>query len=174
MLHTLLKQPILNSGVPYMKKVRIIVENFEEYSVNFSTWSTVYFMIDNMYFPSMDWCDATSSILEMWAYEMASFISLQKASAELFFMDGDYVAKLKSLKDTSATIQFLADGQDIIFEDIIDIVYLGRQILSAIGKFTDFYSHEKDCMNIQKLYIASDKLRISLKAAINRKKSIGE
>ena len=54
-----------------------------------------YITLNGMDFPSSDWEDMTSSVLEMWGDQLLGNIPNERSAMKLYFMDGPYYLNCK-------------------------------------------------------------------------------
>lgn len=57
-------------------------------------WGKIYLETNDCIFPSKDWYDAVSSILDMWLSVMVDFVRMGGNSCELYFIDGPYKIRI--------------------------------------------------------------------------------
>lgn len=122
-----------------MEKMRLIVQNFEEYRERFALWSELWVETDALSFPCPNWTDATTSVLEMWLTGMAGLLNGSASIATLHFMDGDYCIHLEKQSGSAAKATLTGPKDEMVAELTVDLLYFARQLLAAVGKLTQHY-----------------------------------
>ena len=146
-----------------MDKLHLVVLDFENYRKGFPLWSVIYVKIDDKCFPDDQWWDATSSILEMWANNLASFLCECEDSCTLDFMDGDYTIRIERTASKHIKATFKKTSSIVLCCDSIDLVYFIRQILSAAERLKNSTTEIKNSRMIERLSYEVDKLRMMLR-----------
>lgn len=142
-----------------MHKMKLIVNDFEEYRDQFSLWSTIFVQIGELCYPCDGWTDATSAILEMWTNSINAIITDTKSSENIYFMDGGYAIRLTKHGDTTAEAHFLNQKGEVFSAQTIDLIYFARQLLAAAGKMTQYYWNHLECPQIKRVLQAAEHLR---------------
>ena len=146
-----------------MEKMRICVEEFDTYKDPFPLWSIIYICYGTSCFPSDQWWDATSAILEIWIYNVCRLLSGEASRCELNFMDGEYAVELTMATRYEASIVLHDEDSVKPLDGNVDILYFARQLLSASEKTLIAYQGEVGQPASQRLASASDKLRLLIR-----------
>lgn len=97
----------------------------------------------------------------MWMDNIDSLICKRQDVVYLYFMDGDYAVRL-TMMNGGANAECLSPKGTVFTEGDIDILHLGRQLISAVGKLTSFYSENKTDQRIERLNSTAKKLLHSI------------
>lgn len=146
-----------------MKKMRLIVHDFESYCDGFALWGVIYVNMCDQCFPDGQWRDASSSILEMWASNITCMINGTTDKCTLYFMDGDYRIELLSVQRDEANAKCVGPGNKVAFSSTVDLFHFARQILAAVERMKLFCSEHLDSKAFHKLTYETSKLRNSLR-----------
>lgn len=82
----------------------------------FGIWGVLYVEIGGKCFPSSQWWDVASSVLDMWQQSLIAFSQGQADRCDLFFMDGPYQINLIRQDNGSVSAHFLKRGDPPIME----------------------------------------------------------
>ena len=142
-----------------MKKMRLVVSDFEDYHDTFPIWSKIYVEVDGIFFPDFEWWDATSSILEMWIENVIDLMNGYFDSCVLYFMDGDYSIKLTRKNNDEAVAVCIAPQSKLVISSNITLSSLGHQLLLAGEKIINVYSDQLETSFVNNLSNKVNKLR---------------
>lgn len=137
-----------------MNRVQIIIDNIHGASGNFPVWSTLSIKIDDKYFPSKNWCDATSSVLVMWTQCLSKIISLKSDREILCFMDGDYSFEIKYIATNSCQLTFYGLGSENFPHADVDLTELCIEVLHACNKIIGWRQEDQSSYPVRELYTA--------------------
>lgn len=143
--------------------MRLIVSEFDAFSSKFPLWSKIYVTLGEVAFPSTNWFDATSSVLEMWMDQVIGLICGTTTHAQLHFMDGAYYIDIVAHSSERATVRCIDSLGVEVAHDDINLLQFGRQLLSAVSVVTSFYEGY-DAKSIQVLQHLSKKLKQVIRA----------
>ena len=103
-------------------------------------WGEIYVELNNSYFPSEDWYDITSSILDMWIPSVIDFVCKNKDHCELYFMDGPHKVCLSWFSPQEIKISTFRDNR----EEITDICYVSEFLESFVCALDSFINQCND------------------------------
>lgn len=127
-----------------MKKMQIVVSDFEAYKHPFPIGSVLYIECDNRCFPDYRWVDLTSEVLEMWLKDMIGLLYSANDQVNLNFMDGDYSLRLTLCENDSINAIWIESKKEIAFFDTIDLLHFCRQLLTAATHLMNHAQKEGD------------------------------
>ena len=155
-----------------MKAITLHIENIEKdcAEIAYSIWGTMYLQIGDQCFPDKNWTDCVSSILDMWALGLRSYIRGKEKSCELPFMDGPYEVRLTTLADNQVLCTCFGgfDEQEIAGCQVSFTEFLDAYLLALSGFISACESEIPDAMkkkylhNLKKDYLDLQKERETL------------
>jgi len=100
----------------------------------------IYVKAGNIYFPSNGWYDLPSSVLSMWLWRTAEFISDKEQSPyDLHFMDGPYLIRLSPTNQKNIVSAMFIRNDTIVTAVIeeIDFQAFVQQLLDVVQKLIE-------------------------------------
>lgn len=152
--------------------MRLIVSQLEPTSQNAiipqKIWGCIYVQNGQLYFPSKDWNDAVSSILDMWLSVMVEMIIDNKKRGSLFFMDGPFHIQICRGNKDSLVVSLLENNS--IVHDVFSISFTDfvSTILSSVEHFVCF------CKERQLSFLQSRTFSDIQNNTLQLKKAIGQ
>lgn len=142
-----------------MEKMKLIVGNFEHTSSPIPIWSEIYVQMEDIAFPCQQWYDATTSILTMWINAVSKLMTGVEHSITLDFMDGDYFIRLEMYDNKQTVASFYGPNSQLVLHNTIDLLYWGRQLLSAVGKVVELFGVSSKHRAVQEVITTAEVLR---------------
>lgn len=127
-----------------MKKMQIVVSDFEAYKHPFPIGSILYIECENRCFPDYRWVDLTSEVLERWLNIMTGLLYGANDRVNLEFMDGDYSMRLTRGGKDSINAIWIEHKKEIAAFDNIALLYFCRQLLAAATQIMNHAQKEGD------------------------------
>ena len=118
--------------------------------------------INGVDFPSSDWEDMTSSVLEMWGDQLLEDTPNERSAMKLYFMDGPYYLNCKrrdNLIDVQGIDAHNAVKKKIIYAQTFEYAEFLKNLSVVISR-TLYIAQERKCLvpNTRKLQSIKDAL----------------
>lgn len=114
------------------------IENDADMSENrFPLWGEIYVEANGCFFPSENWYDAVSSILDMWLPSIMDFMCSKDTECELYFMDGPHKLRLEWVSANIIHISMLSNDQKEAISTCCIYDFL-KEIIMHVDMFCKF------------------------------------